>query len=177
MKFLLLFNLSVILMNCKSDKTTMQTIQDHVESFLKSNGQDATGYEFVAITDLDTVTAKDYLDREKEVLTLALMNKEDRLKKMDSIEAVAKKILSTHPNDSTALTNVQEITLAKAYINNQQHKMDSLTSASKPELAQTVKFIGVNYSFKSKNATGTKTLHHYYVKLDEDLKVMSATEL
>jgi len=177
MKFLLLFVLSVVLIYCKSDKTIIQTIQDHVESYLKSHEQDAAGYEFVAITDLDTITAKDYLDKELEIMTLALMNKEERLRKLESSEAEAKKTLSTNPNDQTALTNIQEVASAKASINHKQHRLDSLTSAIKPELAQTIKFIGVNYSFKSNNTAGAKTLHHYYVKLDADLNVMSALEL
>lgn len=177
MKFLPLFVFSFILLNCKPEKTTMQTMRSNIEAYLKSHGQVVSGYEFVAMTDIDTVTAKEYLDREIEVLSLALMYKEGRMKKMDSIEAVLKKTLSHNPNDQATIINLQNIATTKTVLLLKQHQLDSLTSANKPELAQMIKFIAVNFSFKSNDAAKARTLHQYYIKLDEELNVMNATEL
>ena len=169
--------LCIAFLSCKSESNRMKIIQDHVPAYLRSHGQELKGYEFVEMTGLDTVTAKDYLDREMEVLTLALMNKEGRIKKMDSVETEARKSVEKNPNDSISLTLIDQIERSKTLLNKQQHKLDSLNAEIKPELSTTFKFISVTFSFKSNDAAGNKVHHKYFVKLDEDLNVMNATEL
>jgi hypothetical protein len=177
MKFILLFGLGLVLMSCKSDQTMMQTIQDHVESYLKSKGHDVSSYEFVGLTPPDTVTVKEYIDREMEGLTLSLMNKLDRIKMMDSVEVELRKTLKSNPTDSTATTNLKDIGTTRATLIKQQHALDSLTAVIKPEMSQTIKFIATEYSFNKKNPDGTTSLHKYFIKLDENLNVTDVTEL
>lgn len=177
MKFILLFGFGLVLMSCKSDRTMMQTIQDHVESYLKSKGHDIASYEFAGLTPPDTVTVKEYVDREMEGLTLSLMNKSDRIKMMDSVEIELKNTLKSNPNDSTANTNLKDIETTRAILMKQQHALDSLIAAIKPEMSQTIKFIATEYSFKKKNPDGTTSLHKYFIKLDENLNVTDVTEL
>jgi hypothetical protein len=176
MKYLFLL-LCIAFFSCKSESNNIKRIQDHVESYLRSHIKDLKGYEFQEMTGLDTVTAKDYLDREMEVLTLALMNKDERIKKMDSVETEARKTLEKNPNDSTSLTLIDQIERSKNLLNKQQHQLDSLTAEIKPELSTTFKFISVNFAFNSNDAAGNKVHHKYFVKLDEDLNVTNATEL
>ena len=179
MKFLSVFFLTSLLMNCKSEQSkpelnVMDTIRTNVETYFKQKFPEMKGYEFVSITDLDTVTAKDYLDREIEIMTLALSNKDERLKKMEIAEAEANKTLRTHPGDQAALQNLKDIEHSRESFRHKQHLMDSLNAEMKPELNQTIKFFAVNYAFNTTDQAGTKTLNTYYVRLDKELKVMNA---
>ncbi len=165
--FILIFNA------CKSGNTTSQPIREHVETYLKSHGQMPDGYQFVSITDIDTVTVQEYIQREIDLLTLSLMNKETRLKRLDSLDVLYKKAVSEHPNDQTLQTNMHDITRSKTAIYKQQNRLDSLNTAIKSDMAHTFKFIGLNFTFNHKNPKGADTPTTYYVKLDEDLNVVS----
>ena len=178
MKFLSVFFLTVLLMNCKSEPkselNTMDTIRTNVEAYFKQKFPDMKGYEFESITELDTVTARDYLDREIEIMTLALSNKDERLKKMEIAEAEANKTLSIHPNDEAALKTLKDIEHSRAQFRHKQHLMDSLTAEIKPELNQTIKYIAVKFAFNTTDEAGIKTNNTYYVRLDKELNVMNA---
>ncbi len=167
----------LIISSCHSEKTIPNSIREHVETYLKSNGQMSNGYQFVSITDIDTVTAQDYIQKEIDLLTLALTNKEIRLKRLDSLEILYKKAVSDHPNDKTLQGNLRDITRSKTALYTQQNKLDSLNAAIKPEMAHTFKFIGLNFTFNHQDSKGVETLTKYYVKLDENLNVVSATKL
>jgi len=178
MKVLSVLFLTVLLINCKSeqksDQNIMAIIRTNVETYFKQKFPDLKGYEFVSIADLDTVTAKDYLDREIEIMTLALSNKDERLQKMELAEAEANKTLSSHPNDQVALETLKDIEHSRESFRHKQHLMDSLTAAMKPELNQTIKYIAVNYSYNTTDEVGAKTLNTYYVRLDKELNVLNA---
>jgi len=177
MRYLFLFSACVIMIHCNTEKSSTHAIQSHAETYLKEHGYAGKGYEFVAITGIDTVTEKEFLDRQLEVISVNLSNKEGRLRRLDSFEVVLKKALILQPNDQTIMTNLSDITRSKTELYVQQHKLDSLNATSKPEQAQKVKFIGMDFAFTSKDASGASVLHHYYVKMDEQLNVLSATDL
>lgn len=167
----------MLLGSCSPEKTQLRTIQSNVDAFLKENGYAGDGYTFVEITAIDTVTEKEFLDRQIESVSVFLMNKNSKLRQLDSFEMVMKKSLTLHPDDQTLMTNLQDITRTKTAIYTYQHKHDSLSAMSMPEQAAQVKFIGMDYAFTSKNASGVSALHHFYVKLDEQLNVLSAHDL
>ena len=179
MKFLSALLLAVLLMNCKSEPKSEQnpadTIRTRVEDYFKQKFPDMKGYEFVSITGLDTVTARDYLDREIEIMTLALSNKDERLKKMEIAEAEANKTLSTKPGDLAALENLKDIQHSRESFAHKQHLMDSLKAEIRPELDQIIKFFAVTYAYNSLDESGMKNLNTYYVRLDKELNVMNAT--
>lgn len=177
MKYIFLFLVCVVLIHCHPDTSRTEAIQSHAESYLKDHGYTGKEYEFVAITGLDTVTEKEFMERQLQVISLSLTNKESRLQRLDSIESALKKTLALQPNDQTILTNLNDITRSKTEIYVQQHKLDSLNATSKPEQEQKIKFIGMDFAFTSKDATGAPVLHHFYVKMDEQLNVLSATDL
>lgn len=177
MKFFFVMTMAVILMNCASENKKEQNIQSNIETYLKAHGQAGDGYLFIGITDIDTVTAKDFLERQMESLSLQLTNKDVRLKKMDSLEMVFKKDLEKHPNDQMLQQNLQDITRGKTAIYVQQHKLDSLKATINPDQAQNIKFIGLDFSFNSKGGNGATVRNHYYVKLDEKMNVLSVSDL
>ncbi|MFZ1677196.1 MAG: hypothetical protein WBP41_19085 [Saprospiraceae bacterium] len=177
MKFLFLLMIAAILINCASEKNKMQNIQSTIETYLKAHGQTGDNYKFIGITEIDTVTEKDFLDRQMESLSLQLTNKDVRLKKMDSLEMVFKKGLEQHPNDQMLQQNLQDITRGKTAMYVQQHKLDSLKATIKPDQTQNIKFIGLDFSFSSKGGNGATVQNHYYVKLDEKMNVLSVSDL
>lgn len=176
MKFFFVLTIAVILMNCTSENKKVQNIQTNIEAYLKAHGQAGDGYKFISITEIDTVTEKDFLERQMETLSLQLTNKDVRLKKMDSLEMVFKKGLQQHPDDQILQQNLQDITRGKTAIYVQQHKLDSLNATMTPDQAQNIKFIGLDFSFNSKGGNGT-VRNHYYVKLDEKMNVLSVSDL
>ncbi|MEO6131270.1 MAG: hypothetical protein ABIQ02_05450 [Saprospiraceae bacterium] len=177
MKYLSAFTIIFVFISCTHDVTMQKRIQSGVESYLKAHGQTGEGYKFVAITELDTVTEKDFLDRQMETVSLALSNKNGRLQKLDSIEAVFKKSLAQNPGDETLMTSINDITRSKTELYVRQHLLDSLAAMMKPELSDIVRFIGMNYAFKANDSKGAPVLHHYYVKMDQQLNVLSVDNL
>lgn len=177
MRFCFFVYVCILLSSCTSDKNQLRTIQSNVDGYLKENGNAGEGYAFVGITDIDTVTEKEFLDRQIESVSVFLMNKNSKMRQLDSFEMVIRKSLSVHPDDQTLLTNLQDITRTKTALYTYQHKQDSLKAMIRPEQSTQVKFIGMDYAFTSKDASGVSTLHHYYVKLDEQLNVLSVMEL
>ncbi|MEP6795883.1 MAG: hypothetical protein ABJB16_16265 [Saprospiraceae bacterium] len=177
MKYLFLLMIVTVLINCKSANHQTGKMQSNIEAYLKAHGQAGDDYKFIGITEIDTVTEKDFLERQMESLSLQLTNKDKRLRKMDSLEMVFKKGLEQHPNDQVLQQNLQDITRGKTTIYVMQHKLDSLTATAKPEQAQSIKFIGLDFSFSSKGGNGATVPHHYYVKLDEQMNVLSVSDL
>ena len=177
MKFIYLVMITILMLECASEKNKMQKIQTNVESYLKAHGQLGEGYVFIGITGMDTVTEKEFLDRQLESLSLQLTNKDTRIKKMDSLETVFKKYLEQHPNDEVTTTNLQDIIRGKTALYVQQHKLDSLAATLKPELADNIKFIGFDYSFNAKDGSGVTMRRHFYIKMDENLNVLNAADL
>lgn len=177
MKYLFFIGIVTIFTQCKSAEHQTTKMQSNIEAYLKAHGYAGDGYTFIGITEVDTVTEKDFLDRQMEALSLQLTNKDRRLKKMDSLEMVFKKELEKNPNDQMLQQNLQDLTRGKTAIYVQQHKLDSLKATSKPEQAQTIKFIGLDFSFSSKGGNGATVQHHYYVKLDEQMNVLSVGDL
>ncbi len=177
MKYLLLMVIAAVLIHCKSANQQTNKIQSNIEAYLKAHGYAGDGYTFIGITGMDTVTEKDFLDRQMESVSLQLTNKDRRLKKMDSLEMTFKKGLQQNPNDQMLQQNLADITRGKTTLYVLQHKLDSLQATSNPEQAQLIKFIGLDYSFSSKGGNGATVQHHYYIKLDEQMNVLSVGDL
>ena len=176
MKNLLLLLFCLALLNCKNEKATKLSFQSNIESYLKAHGQAGEDYHFICITDIDTVSEKEFLDRQMETLSLQLTNKDLRLKKMDSLEVIFKKTISENPKDEITKRNLNDLTRGKTELYVMQHKLDSLKATFKPELSQNIKFIGLNFSFNNKQA-GATVRHNYYVKLDEQMQILSVGDL
>lgn len=177
MKYLLLLVIATVLINCKSASHQTSKMQSNIETYLKAHGYAGDDYQFIGITEMDTVTEKDFLTRQMESVSLQLTNKDKRLKKMDSLETTFKKGLEQHPNDQMLQQNLLDITRGKTTLYVLQHKLDSLQATSKPEQAQIIKFIGMDFSFSSKGGNGAPVQHHYYIKLDEQMNVLSVGDL
>ncbi len=177
MKYLFLLVIATVLINCKSASHQTNRMQSNIETYLKAHGYAGDDYQFIGITGIDTVTEKDFLDRQMEAVSLQLTNKDRRLQRMDSLEMTFKKGLEQHPNDQMLQQNLVDITRGKTTLYILQHKLDSLQATAKPEQAQIIKFIGMGFSFNSKGSKGTSVQHHYYVKLDEQMNVLSVGDL
>ncbi|MEP6645449.1 MAG: hypothetical protein ABJC12_00050 [Saprospiraceae bacterium] len=177
MKILLAISFCLVFICCKSATSKNEEVQSKIESFLKAHGQAGDGYKFIAITSIDTVTGKEFLDRQLEVVALALTNKTGRLRRLDSLEAVIKKSLIQNPDDETLQSNLKDITRSKTEMYVAQHKLDSLTAMMTPELSKQFKFIGMNFDFKVNDFNGKPVLHHYYIKLDDHLNVIDVVNL
>ncbi len=167
----------IFFISCKPEKNTMVTIQQILETYFKPTIPDASSYEFVEITNLDTITEREYRERVMEMLSMNLLNADDRLKSLDQAEAEMQKALSSNQKDPTAQQNIYQIAESRRQIEQQQRELDSISAIPPSSNDNIIKFIQLHFAFKSANPGEEKTIHRYYIKLNEDLSVQSASEL
>ncbi len=170
--FLLLLN------SCSQESklTFEEKVDNSMREYFAKKIDDPKSFEFVEITDVDTITFKEHLEREILINSIPLENKEESLKQEDRLENLYHQILQYKPNDAVSKEGLENVNIRRLNIKKYQLRVDSLTALLNSPNKDNIEFIELYYNFRMNNSSGIKNLYRYYVKLNDDLTVKSVSE-
>jgi predicted HNH restriction endonuclease len=174
MKKSLILLIGIIMLISCSKKSKKEIAQQNIKKELLLSLSNADSYEFVSMTDFDTLTVGSFLKEEIGINNLNLKLGEDILSKKEKLLKLTKELTN---NKSEVLNAENNLKKENEYYSKIKNTNDSLNRLLKKSNSKSVKYIKTNFKVRVNNTLEGKTINSYRVRLDKDLNVILLKKL
>lgn len=172
-----------LMVSCEAKKTPEEIAKENISAYIKKDMNDPDSFEFVEMTDFDTLTTQGHYDIEINIKKI-LLSKKDRLLQTDKENVeLAKENLELSKSLESADISLYEQDFNEANEDYEKNKkmfegyekdIDSLLALKENTSPSKIEYIRTSAKIRGNNSFGAKILTTYRIRLDEDMNVLLA---